>query len=157
MEKKKLTRSHDNEIIAGVCGGLGDYFDVDPTIIRIIFVILTLWGGLGIILYIIGIIIIPYNEDSKQEKQRIKTKATEKSKEFKEKVESFASDVRENIKIHQGHNHGEITLGLIIILLGLFFLLRNFIPWFDFGRFWPLILVIIGLALIASASRRGER
>ena len=60
MEKhKKLYRSRTNRVIAGVAGGLGDYFEVDATLIRILLVAFTLAGGSGIILYILAWIIIP--------------------------------------------------------------------------------------------------
>lgn len=56
---KKLYRSDRERIIAGVCGGLGEYFVVDPTILRILFAIFTLLGGGGIILYLVCWVIIP--------------------------------------------------------------------------------------------------
>ena len=61
MVKKKLFRSKSNRMIAGVCGGIGEYSDTDPTLIRILFVAVTLFTGIfpGIIAYIIGAIIIP--------------------------------------------------------------------------------------------------
>lgn len=58
-KEKHLYRSSKNKIIAGVCGGLGEYFGVDPVIIRLLWVLLTLMGGSGIILYIIFWIIVP--------------------------------------------------------------------------------------------------
>ena len=56
---KRLYRSKKNRIIAGVCGGLGEYFNIDSTIIRLLWIILTLMGGAGILAYIIAWIIIP--------------------------------------------------------------------------------------------------
>jgi len=56
---KKLYRSKKNRIIAGVCGGIGEYFNIDPTIIRLLWVLFTLLGGSGIIAYIVAWIIIP--------------------------------------------------------------------------------------------------
>jgi phage shock protein C len=59
---KKLTRSADDRWLAGVCGGLGQYFDVDPTLIRVIFVLASLFLGAvvgGMILYVILWILIP--------------------------------------------------------------------------------------------------
>ena len=60
MSDKKLMRSEDR-MVAGVAGGLAEYFDTDPTLIRILFVLLTLlgFGGLGIITYIVLWIIMP--------------------------------------------------------------------------------------------------
>lgn len=56
---KRLYRSIRNKKIAGVCGGLGDYFDIDPTIIRLAWLALILAGGGGIVAYIIAWIIVP--------------------------------------------------------------------------------------------------
>jgi phage shock protein PspC (stress-responsive transcriptional regulator) len=58
-EKKRLYRSLDNRKIAGVCGGLADYFDIDATMVRLAWVIFTLAGGAGILAYIIAWILIP--------------------------------------------------------------------------------------------------
>nr|MBI4156298.1 PspC domain-containing protein [Candidatus Woesearchaeota archaeon] len=55
---KRLYRSNTNKVLAGVCGGIGEYFDIDPVIIRLIWV-LFLFMGAGIIAYIIAWIVIP--------------------------------------------------------------------------------------------------
>ncbi len=57
--KKRLYRSRDNSMIAGVCGGLGEYFNMDPTFIRFLWIVFTLAGGSGILAYIIAWIVIP--------------------------------------------------------------------------------------------------
>ncbi len=60
METKKLYRSNTDKMIAGVCGGLGQYFGVDPTLIRLIFALLVVFGvGSGILLYLILAIGMP--------------------------------------------------------------------------------------------------
>lgn len=59
MDQKKLTKSQTNRMICGVCAGIGEYFGIDPTIIRLAWVILTFFGGSGILAYIIAAIIIP--------------------------------------------------------------------------------------------------
>ncbi len=60
METKKLYRSNSDKMIAGVCGGLGQYFGVDPTLFRLIFALLVVFGvGSGILLYIILAIVMP--------------------------------------------------------------------------------------------------
>lgn len=60
---KKLYRSRKNRKIAGVCGGIGEYFDIDPTLIRLLWVVLVLAAGTGILAYILGIIIMPENPE----------------------------------------------------------------------------------------------
>ena len=60
MEPRKLYRSRENRMICGVCGGIGEYFHIDPTMIRLIWVILTFGSiGSGLIVYIIAAVIIP--------------------------------------------------------------------------------------------------
>lgn len=56
---KKLYRSKSNRIIAGVCGGIGEYLDIDPVIVRVLFALFSFAGGSGVLLYIILLIIIP--------------------------------------------------------------------------------------------------
>ena len=60
MAKKKLTRS-TNKILAGVCGGIADYFEVDPTLVRVIYAVLAVFSTCfpGLILYIILLLIMP--------------------------------------------------------------------------------------------------
>lgn len=59
MEPKRLFRSTKNRMIAGVCGGIGEYLNIDPTIIRLLFVILGCSGGTGVVAYLIAAIVIP--------------------------------------------------------------------------------------------------
>ena len=59
MEDKRLYRSLKDRMVAGVCGGLAEYLQVDPTLIRLAFVFFTLWAGGGILAYIIAWIVIP--------------------------------------------------------------------------------------------------
>ena len=56
---KRLYRSRDNSMIAGVCGGIGEYFDIDPTFIRLLWILFIFAGGSGILVYIIAWIVIP--------------------------------------------------------------------------------------------------
>ena len=56
---RKLYKSNQNKMIAGVCGGLGEFFDVDPTLIRLLWVIFALAAGSGLLVYIASAIIFP--------------------------------------------------------------------------------------------------
>ena len=56
---KKLYRSRSNKIVAGVCGGIGEYFNVDPTLIRLGFVALSFMFGGGLLVYIVAAIVMP--------------------------------------------------------------------------------------------------
>lgn len=59
MDNKKLYRSQTERMFAGVCGGLGQYIGLDPTVVRVIFAALTVFGGSGLLLYIILMLIVP--------------------------------------------------------------------------------------------------
>jgi len=68
---KRLYRSRTNKKIAGVCGGIAEYFDIDPTVVRVIFVILLLPGGLpGIVPYLILWAVIPTQNSVTPDKQK---------------------------------------------------------------------------------------
>lgn len=74
-EPKRLYRSTTNKQVAGVCGGLGEYFNIDPTLIRVIFLIATLFGGNGFILYIILWMVMP--EEGSERKSKAPSKTVE--------------------------------------------------------------------------------
>ena len=59
--EKRLYKSNQNKMIDGVCGGIAEYFGIDPTVVRLIWALFSLMGGSGILAYIIAAIIIPRN------------------------------------------------------------------------------------------------
>ena len=61
MEQKKLYRSNTNKMICGVCGGIAEYINIDPTIVRLLWVVFSFAGGFGLLAYIIAAIIMPMN------------------------------------------------------------------------------------------------
>ncbi|MDD3657150.1 MAG: PspC domain-containing protein [Atribacterota bacterium] len=122
---KRLYRSRKNSIIGGVCGGIAEYFDIDPTLVRILTVLIVFLGGAGVVAYIVAWIIIPQNPEQVAEQ---------------EQAYSHSEDVKDDNK--------NIWGGIILILLGLFFLIRSFFPRFVLIKFWPIILVIVGGGLI---------
>ncbi|MFQ5799026.1 MAG: PspC domain-containing protein, partial [Bacteroidota bacterium] len=63
QKPKRLYKSRRDRMIDGVCGGFAEYLDVDPTMVRILWVLMTLMGGAGILLYIAGMIIMPVNPE----------------------------------------------------------------------------------------------
>jgi len=60
---KRLTKSRNNVVISGVCGGIGEYFNIDPSLVRIAWVILSVFGGSGLLIYIICAIVLPKATD----------------------------------------------------------------------------------------------
>lgn len=64
MNGKKLYRSDENKMLAGVCGGIAEYFGVDPTLICLAWVVFSLLGGSGLLAYILAAIIIPRDDSN---------------------------------------------------------------------------------------------
>lgn len=152
--EKRLYRSKKDRVLFGVCGGIGEYLDVDSTLIRIVLVLLIFAWGTGILVYIICAIIIPENpyqhKEESIEKESIDTNAIET--EITGHAIGAYSDRLKTKK------RNEEAIGLILIVLGALFLLHNFVPWFNFGKLWPLILIAIGLIILfRNISLSGER
>jgi phage shock protein C len=136
---RRLYRSQRGRMIGGVCGGISEYFRVDATLVRIAFIVLAFAGGWGIIAYIIGLIIIPENP---------------------EKVEEDVK--REGYEELTGRGAGYVW-GIVFIMAGLIFLLFNYdmLPWqlwrfwyFPWKLFWPFVIILIGVILLLSRSKR---
>jgi phage shock protein C len=67
MTTKRLTKSSTEKMLDGVCGGVANYFSVDPTIVRLVWILLSCLGGGGIIAYIIAMVIVPRDTDIYQQ------------------------------------------------------------------------------------------
>lgn len=61
--EKKLYRSRQNRILGGICGGIGEYLNVDPTVVRLLWVLFTFVGASGLLAYLICLVIIPENPE----------------------------------------------------------------------------------------------
>jgi phage shock protein PspC (stress-responsive transcriptional regulator)/uncharacterized integral membrane protein len=162
---KKLYRSQVDKIIGGVAGGLAEYFDVDSTVMRLIFVLLTVLGGSGILIYIILWLIMPRNpmeggiineQKVKEFAQEVKEKAQDFGENIRNRNESSQTTESRRVEVKKQKRGGNI-FGWILVVVGVLFLVNNIIPesfGFFFDRYWPLILVAIGLIFVA---RSGDR
>jgi phage shock protein C len=153
---KRLYRSRKNRVIAGVCGGIAEYLDVDPVLIRIIAVVLLFVGGGSLIAYIIGMIIIP--DESKIFSPAVETPPNPD-------VPPAPPPPSAGLAGSSAHT-GSLIVGVVLILLGFAFLMRT-IPFFrhyywwfwDMGWnfFWPSILIVVGLLIILKAVGKASR
>ncbi len=129
---KRLYRSVEDNKLGGVCGGLGEYFNIDPTFIRIIAILLVFADGVGILAYIIAWIIMPKRPLALTDGQTKEKPATDS-------------------------NWNRHMPGMILIAIGLLLLIKNYFWWFHFGDiFWPTLLIIAGLIVIFSAGSKKE-
>ena len=159
--EKRLYRSRSDRMIWGVCGGLAKYFDMDPTIVRVIAVLSMFLGSLGIWAYIILAIVVPL-EDSKAAEPKDTIK--ENVEEMKETARELGREIQSTLAGEEGkseevakiRHRRRNTLGIILIVLGIFFLLGslNVFWWLKWDNLWPLVLVAIGVLVILSTRRR---
>jgi phage shock protein C len=118
---QRLYRSTTNKVISGVCGGLGEYFDVDPVLVRVITVLLAFATGFALLAaYVITWIIVPKRPLGE---------------------EPVPGD-------HKYPSWNKYLPGLILVALGIILLVHEHWYWFDLGQFWPIILIVLGLVVI---------
>jgi phage shock protein PspC (stress-responsive transcriptional regulator) len=140
----KLHRPMKDRVIGGVCAGIGEFFQIDPTIVRLIFVLITVFGGGGILLYLILWLIIP-SESSGSEltKENIEKSADEIKDTAKEFAKNFKTDVR-NINSRR-------FFGIVILIIGVILLLESF-GFMDLKyvvKFFPaVIIIVLGIAIL---------
>ena len=149
---KRLYRSRKDKIIAGVCGGIGKYFNTDPVIIRVLAVFLFFWGGGGLIAYIIAMIIIP-TEPMESEDPEPVAKETPKP----------ATADPDRAPAGRGGDTGVLIVGVVLVVVGGIFLLRNF-PFFDnyFWWFrhqighlvWPAMIIAVGAFMVFRGAKK---
>lgn len=159
MSEKKLYRSCTDKLVGGVAAGIGEYLNVDPVIIRLIFVLLAFPGGIGIVVYIIAMIIMPEDPtcENKGEPEKAAGKKIDeeeikkRAKEFAEEVKSAANNFRRE---KSGRMDGRIIFGLIVLAIGVMFLFQNLIGINIWSAFWPIILIIIGAAILINDSKK---
>jgi len=139
---KQLYRSSDNRIIFGVCGGLGEYFEIDPIIFRILFLILTFNGGLGFFIYILLAIILPKEQPASSNRPE----DFSSNLDLKKRADGLISELRDR-RLSKSRNN---WLGWIIVIFGSALLLDQIIPkyFFNWNLFWAVLLIVIGFAIL---------
>lgn len=152
---KKLYRSTTDKMLGGVAGGLAEYFGIDSTLVRVLFIIIVFLGGGGIIAYIILWIVVPqkpyelpkYNFNQPPSEGSGSSNDTTDQSRF----DSFnISDGGIASSIPQS-NSKQIWVAIVLIVIGGLLLLDNIFPGFDFDHYWPVILIGIGIGLLLKA------
>jgi len=123
---ERLMRTQNARMIGGVCGGLGRYLKIDPVLIRLAFVLFTLAGGAGLLVYLILLIVMPLDTKGGSVVNYMPASAEERQQRTK------------------------ILVGGGLILVGVWYLMGQIpgLGWLSFGALWPLLLIVIGVAMI---------
>jgi len=123
---RHLYRSRQHKLVGGVCGGIGEYFELDPVLVRILTVLLFMLPGVGILTYIIAWIIIPERP-----------------------LEEAGPEI--DYKLSPWNKY---IPGILLIGFGAVLLLRTYFLYFDWGSFWAIMLIVIGGGLIVYSYKR---
>jgi phage shock protein C len=152
--EKKLYRDEHNKVIGGVCAGLGEYFDMDITVVRLLFAFAFFVMGVGLGTYIILWIVLP---------RRFYNPFTTPSDPST--VNYIVPPIPPVNPVTPGQpfvpappkkSNGGLVVGMILIFMGTIFLLHqfDFISFWEIHRFWPVILVAVGIALIVAGQQK---
>jgi phage shock protein C len=133
MQQERLARSETDKMIAGVCGGLAAHLRIDPVLVRLAFVVLLLASGIGFAIYVILWIVMPVESQIPAEIRIMNDQAVDEPSSLKYQSNPAA------------------TVGIILILLGAFFLL-NQMGWIP-GLFWPIVLIGAGIFYLVRRAR----
>jgi len=169
---KKLYRSRDDRMIAGVCGGLADYFNVDSSLIRIAVLFVFLFQGVGLIAYIIAWLVMSeepvkneyrmpddyYIEDEKAQdninQEENGSKASDKKRNEDDEYEARKNKEKEYYEQYNeqssksSNNNRRKLFAVIMILVGSIFLVDIWIPDLYWEKYWPLILIAAGVLML---------
>jgi phage shock protein C len=136
---RRLYRSRKEKMIGGVCAGLAQYFDIDPVIVRIVFVVAVFMGGSGILAYIICWIIMP-------EEPAVAPASVAAS-------QTVPQDQPPPSPVQESNHRGSMTVGIVLIAVGGLFLLHNIVPALHFEHMWPILLILLGVAILSRTTR----
>jgi len=157
----ELRRNVGNKMVFGVASGLADYFGVDVAIIRVLFVVTAfLSAGTTLLIYLLLAIFVPEQErpgtsgpSSTGAGGESETGSPSSSQGSPDQANTSSSDP---VLVERRHN----LAGWIVIVLGVVLLATNFglFRWLSFGRFWPVLLIALGAALILGVFKnQGQR
>ncbi len=158
---RQLYKSKRNRVLAGVCGGFADYFAIDVTLIRIIWIIVTLFGGAGLIAYIIAAIIMPeeteytnqgstWNSTASDSGWDKSTQSSSWTKDPGSAETGYSPDSSDKSEDSWGKapsynsDKNRFVIGAALVVIGIAFIVKLIFPGFDAKFFIPLLLIGIG-------------
>lgn len=159
-------------MLFGVAGGMARFLDIDPSIVRIVWALLVLAGGAGLLLYIVAAIVIPeapvgWSPSAASDAQGGEaSSATAGSSDGSTGASSGGASAgattgtagpawgyRAGVERRE-RGGGAVLLGLLLVVVGGWFLLQRFLPQVDADVLWPVGLLLLGAALVVGALRR---
>ena len=144
-----LKRLRKNKVFGGVCAGLAQYLNIDPIILRVVFILLTLLNGIGLLIYVIFWIVLPLQ--SFEEAYMINVEGSTPSGN----TQTTADYITDNETLQsQKSGRSRIVIGVILIGVGFIFLVDKIVPSFSFTDVVPFIILLSGVALLIDSLRK---
>lgn len=156
---RRLYRSRTDTVLGGVAAGVANYLNTDPALVRIAWAILVpLTGGVALFAYLVAWIAVPEEPRPMVPGAGMPAAGTPPPEPGQPAVEGAPipttwSGPAEQERRNDG-GRGGIVVGLGLVLLGLWFLAREYLPEIDWGLVWPIVIVGIGVLILVNASRR---
>ncbi len=146
-----ITRPKRERVIAGVAAGIARWLNIDPTLIRILFIVLALAKGIGILLYIILWLLMPEEDlqSTGQVNVNVNFSKETKSEESKKKEATVRINVPSDLTYRDRHPHW--IDGLILVLVGVWLLIHNLSPFFNQYTPLPGIVAILGFGVLLAS------
>ena len=153
MEKnKRLYRSAKSKVFGGVAGGIAEYFEIDPVIIRLLFVVIAFAGGGGAVVYLILWIALPLEPITSFNMNMGSGEPFDAGTPGENNTADYTTGTSAPFNMPvKPENRNSLIGGIVLISLGIIFLANRFIPNINFSDLWPLVLVILGGVLIATS------
>jgi phage shock protein C len=154
--KKRLFRSSYEKMIAGVAGGLAEYFNIDPVIIRIIFIIVVISGGAGILVYVILWIVLPYDYEiglNNANRQGTNEFANTPNDINNQSITSNQSPVMQQEDKSKTIKN---IAGTLLVILGLLILSDNLADIGITKYLAPLLLIAGGIAILFFSNKKNK-
>jgi phage shock protein C len=145
---RKLYRSRRDRVIGGVCGGVAEYFNIDPVWVRIVWVLAIFAKGLGLVAYVLCWLLIPEREWSPAEAAAAGEHAAEGAPGEGAKPAGQEEAAKAPWRPFSS-SEPRVIIGAILIVLGCIFGLLAFVPFLSSQVFWAIVLIVVGLVLLA--------
>jgi phage shock protein C len=155
----RLYRSRDDRMLAGVAGGLAEYWDADPSLIRLVWALLVIFtGGIALLVYIVMAIVVDEDPGVPVATAASEGPTWQPAPDWRSQraaSKAAAREARRASRAARGDapRMGTLIVGGALVLFGTWFLLDEYVPGFRADLFWPLALVALGVLILALAFR----
>jgi phage shock protein PspC (stress-responsive transcriptional regulator) len=145
--QNRLVRPESGRVLAGVCSGLAQWVGLDVSLMRVIFIILGVLTGMGLLVYLVLWVVIPSESETSSTQKDWSSRAGQMRDEF---IQATSQPNMEALRV----------FGAVLVIAGIFFLFKEIRPewffWLNKGILWSGALILIGVVLVARSMKGGQ-